>query len=190
MLNRDNYGTNKTFLKAIKSNNVHVFKQLLESTYCNLNTEFTESNSGTLLDICCELPDKHDFVVELLSAGVDVNYLNKARKAGIHYAAENGNENALRVLLECPQTNINILDGDKNSALYLATKAGHVECSRLLLESKYIEPNQVNSEGKNSTYIAATSEEKDDNLMRLFIKYVINMNIKIIKLHNTFFFCF
>lgn len=171
MPKRSYSGINEEFLTAIKSNNVHVLKNILKNTYFNLNTEFSQSNSGTLLDISCQLPDKHDFVVELLSAGVDVNYLNELRKAGIHYAAENGNENALRVLLECPQTDINILDGDNNSAVYLATKAGHVECSRLLLESKHIEPNQVNSEGKSPAYVASISERRDDDLMRLFIKY-------------------
>lgn len=171
MLKRSCCGINEEFLTALKSNNINVLKNLLEITNGNLNTELSYSNSGTLLDISCQLPNKHGFVMELLSAGIDVNYLDKVRKAGIHYAAENGNENALRVLLEYPKTDINILDGDKNSALHLAAKAGHVECVRLLLESENIEPNQVNSEGKNPAYIAAISKIKADDLMRLFIKY-------------------
>lgn len=170
MLTHSYSGPNEQFLIAIKSDNLFIFKQQLENAPYDLNNEFFKPNTGTLLDICCKLPNKHAFVEELLSAGVDVNYLNGAGKAGIHYAAENGSKDTLRVLIQYPLTDINILDTDKNSALYLATKNRHVECVQLLLESKKIEPNRVNAEGKNSAYIAATSEEKHDDLMRLFIK--------------------
>lgn len=169
-------GPNDQLLKAVQSNDLSLFKKLLElglnNSSIDLDYLFDEPYHGTILDICCISTGKSEFVKVLLSIGVDVNGISKNRKkAPIHLAAANGNKDVVRALLEHPQTDINLLDSDGNSALHLVAKAGYVECSELLLESKDIKANQLNRKGFTPAYLVATSKNKNDELMLAFIRY-------------------
>lgn len=157
---------------AIESNNLNLFTNVLRSLLTDLDCTSKKLFANTILDVCCKRIDNPNFVKELLSVGVDVNYLNKTEnKAPIHLAAMHGFKNILNVLLEVPQIDINILDNDGNSALHLATSAGKVECSKLLLQASNIIPNQLNRRGMTPAYLAATSDEKNDELILLFLRY-------------------
>lgn len=169
-------GPNDQLLKSVQSNDLSLFKKLLELGLENLSIDldylFDEPYHGTILDICCISTGKAEFVKVLLSIGVDVNSISKNRKkAPIHLSAANGCKDVLHALLEHPETDINLLDSDGNSALHLAAKAGYVECSELLLESKYIKANQLNRKGFTPAYLVATSKNKNDELMLAFIRY-------------------
>lgn len=172
-------GPNEELLRAVGSNNLALFKTILRSQPIDLNDVYTstEPYTGTIIDICCKLTDKSDFVRELLLFDVDVNHCGTNEgKAPIHFAAMNRCKDVLSVLLEEPKTDINILDGDGNSALHLATMAGSVECISLLLNSsKDIKPNQLNKQGETPAYIAAVSVCKNNRLIAEFIKYVENI---------------
>lgn len=169
---------NDQLLKAVQSNDLSLFKNLLElgleNSLVNFDHLFNEPYHGTIFDICCMSTGRSEFAKILLSFGiVDVNIINKNRKkAPIHLAAVNGCKDTLRVLLEHPQTNINLLDGDGNTALHLVAKAGNVECSELLLEANNINANQLNKKFVTPAYLAATAKKKNDNLMLAFIRYL------------------
>jgi len=170
-------GSNDQLLKAVQSNDLDLFKKLLEiglgNSSIDLDSIFDEPYHGTILDICCISTGRSEFVRILCSVGVDVNVVNKSRKkAPIHLAAANGSKDALEVLLEHPPININLLDSDGNSALHLAAKSGNVECSELLLNSNNIKANQLNRKGFTPAYLAATSKKKNDELMMAFIRQV------------------
>lgn len=169
-------GLNDQLLRAIQSNDLDLFKKLLEIGLSNSSLDldyiFDEPYHGTILDICCISAGKSEFVKELLSIGIEVNVINKNRKkAPIHLAAANGCKDALYALLENPSTDVNLLDSDGNSALHLAAKAGHVECSELLLNCKDIKANQLNRKGFTPAYLAATSKNSNEESMILFIRY-------------------
>lgn len=173
-------GTNNELLKAVDLDNLAVFKKMLRSHSIDLNYYYlsTKPYTGTIFDICCKHIDKSDFVRELLTTSVDVNYLTEnEKKALIHFAAMNGCKDTLNLLLEDPRTDINILDDDGNSALHLATIAESVECISLLLHSKDIKPNQLNRQGLTPAYIAATSNQKNNKIIAMFIRYGEKINI-------------
>lgn len=168
-------GPNDQLLKTVQSNDLSLFKKLLEIGLENLSLDldylFDEPYHGTIMDICCITAGKSLFAKVLLSAGVNVNIINKTRKkAPIHLASMNGCKDTLNVLLEHPSTDVNLLDGDGNSALHLAAKAGTVECTKLLLDSNNIKANQLNRKGFTPAYLAATSKKKCDELMLAFIR--------------------
>lgn len=178
-------GTSDQLLKAVQTNDLSLFKTLLdiglENSSIDLNTIFDEPYHGTILDICCVSAGKSEFVSVLLSIGVNVNVINKNRKkAPIHLAAANGCKDALRALLEHSPTDVNLLDSDGNSAIHLAAKAGQLECSKLLLDNKKVNPNLLNRKGFTPAYIAATSKNKNDELMLAFIRYGKQINPEII----------
>lgn len=168
-------GSNDQLLRAVQSNDLELFKKILEiglgNSSIDLDHIFDEPYHGTILDICCISVGRSEFAKILLSVGVDVNVINKNRKKGpIHLAAANGCKDALAVLLAHPPTNVNLLDSDGNSALHLAAKAGNVECSEMLLDSNDIKANQLNRKGFTPAYMATTSKIKSDELMMAFIR--------------------
>ncbi|VVC40501.1 Ion transport domain,Ankyrin repeat-containing domain,Ankyrin repeat [Cinara cedri] len=168
-------GPNDQLLKAIQSNDLSLFKKLLEIGLENLSLDldymFDEPYHGTIMDICCTSAGKSKFAQTLLSVGVNVNVINKNRKkAPIHLASMNGCRDTLAVLLSHSPTDVNLLDNDGNSALHLAAKSGSVECTKLLLDFKDTRANQLNRKGFTPAYLAATSKKKNDELMLAFIR--------------------
>lgn len=161
-------------LNTIEINNFDSFKKLLKEGLKKGTIDLKNINSYlcVILDRCCSIPGKLNFLTELLSVGVDVNYVNdKKNRAPVHLAAMNGCKDVLNALLKYPGVNINILDADGNSALHLAVITRNSECLQLLLESKDIQPNLINIEGMTAAYMAADSSEKNDELVRSFMRY-------------------
>lgn len=172
----DSIGPNEQLLKAVQSNDLGLFKKILEigleNSSVNLNHIFDEPYYGTIFDVCCSAAGRSEFAKVLISAGVNVNVINKSRKkAPIHNATTNGLKDTLLVLLEHPHTDINLQDSDGNTALHLAAKAGNVECTEMLLECKNIKANRLNRKGITPAYLAATSKNDNDELMLAFIRY-------------------
>lgn len=177
-------GPNDQLLNAVQSNDLSLFKKLLEIGLENgsvdLDYLFDEPYHGTILDICCISTGRSEFIKVLLSLGIDVNTVNKnKKKAPIHLATANRNKDALLVLLEHTPTDVNILDSDGNSALHLAVKAEDVKCLTILLESKGIKANQLNRKGFTPACMAANLKIKNDELMLIFIRYDKHLNILI-----------
>lgn len=168
-------GPSDQLIRAVQSNELCLFKKLLEIGLGNrsldLDRMFGEPYHGTIMDVCCMTAGKSEFAGALLSAGVNVNAVNKNRKkAPIHWAAVNGCADTLATLLAHPATDVNLLDGDGNSALHLAAKAGTVECTKLLLDANDIRANQLNRKGFTPAYLAATLKRPNDQLMVTFIR--------------------
>lgn len=169
-------GPNDHLLRAVQSNDLSLFKKLLEMGLENgsldLDYLFDDPYHGTILDICCISMGRSEFIKLLLSVGVNVNSVNKNRKkAPIHLAVTNKNIDGLIVLLEHTTIDVNLLDSDGNSALHLAAKIGDVKCIELLLQCNDIKANQLNRKGFTPAYLAANSKKKNDELMLAFIKY-------------------
>lgn len=171
----NDFGQTDQLIRAVQSNELCLFKKLLEIGLGNrsldLDRVFDEPYHGTLMDVCCMTAGKSGFAGALLSAGVNVNVVNKYRKkAPIHWATVNGCADTLATLLAHPPTDVNLLDGDGNSALHLAAKAGTVECTKLLLNANDVRANQLNRKGFTPAYLAATSKKQNDELMLTFIR--------------------
>lgn len=163
-------------LHAFELNYFDLFKKRLKEGLkkgtIDLKNENSKSYLNKILDVCCSVPDKLDFITQLLSVGVDVNYVNvKKNRTLIHLAAMNGCKGVLNALLEFSGIDINVLDADGNSALHLAVLTENLECSQLLLDSIDIQPNLINIEGMTPAYMAATSSKKNDKLVRSFMRY-------------------
>lgn len=165
-------------LDAVDKSDLESFKRILdaglENAQIDLKHIFNEPYLGTILDVCCMLPGKSEFVEKLLSAGVDVNLPNKFQnKNAIHMAAGRGHVDVLRALIDHPSTEVGILDGDKNSALYHAIQNGHVACFELLFKCEAIDPNRLNRRGTNAVFAAATlaGTKQNDELMLAFIRH-------------------
>lgn len=169
-------GPNKELLEAVESKNLGLFKTILKNASVDLSYEYTKPYPGTILDICCVLPYKHLFIRELLSAGVNVNYLNKSQnKAPIHLAAMNRCKYAFyRLLLYQPKTDVNLPDGDGNTVLHILAMAGDMDCSEFLLRyrSEDIKPNRLNKKGLTPAYIVATLQKNNEKLMILYLRCV------------------
>lgn len=184
MSNTGSVGPNKELLKAVELNNIKLFKIILDNSFVDLNYVYSKPYSGTILEICCILPQKHEFIEKLLSSGVDVNHLNEIHNnAPIHLAATSQSKKAFSLLINHPQTDINLPDGDGNTALHILSMADEMDHSQkeyrlmLLLESENINPNQLNKRGMSPAYIVAISSVKDDSLMSYYLRRVHKIRI-------------
>lgn len=179
MSNVGSEGPNNELLKAVESNSLKLFKIILENTLVDLNYVYTKPYPGTILEICCILPQKHEFIEYLLSLGVDVNRINQIHNnAPIHLAATSQSKKAFSLLINHPETDINLPNDGGNTALHILSMAGEIDQLQkeyrlmFLLESKNINPNQLNKKGLSPAYIVATSSVKNDRLMSYFLRFV------------------
>ncbi|KAK0077002.1 hypothetical protein PV325_004566 [Microctonus aethiopoides] len=107
----------------------------------------------TLLDIACS-DGLDEFVKLLLQFKADPNKLNIAHNRGpIHFAAESGHVNVLRVLLKEPRINPN-LEAGRETALHFAVRRNDTECVKILLDHN-ANPNIPNVKGATPIHVAA-----------------------------------
>lgn len=163
-------------MDAVQANDLDTFTRILDTglqnSSINLQHIFKNPHFSPILDVCCLIPGKSEFVKKLLSVDVDVNILNVwHEKYPIHLAAMEGNTDVLQALIEHPSTDVGILDGDNNSALYHAIKNEHVECFKLLIECEDIDPNRINKREVNAVHMAAELSTKNDEVMLAIIRY-------------------
>ena len=72
---------------------------------------------------------------QLLLHGADVNACTRGGSTALCRAAQGGNAEVLKVLLDHPNVEINKQRGAGRTALFLAVENGHQECVRLLLDN-------------------------------------------------------
>lgn len=73
----------------------------------------------------------------LLSKQVDTNTLDSAGFSPLHIAADTGNINIIKMLLEVENINVDLLTVDRgNTALHYAAEGGHTNVIKLLLNKK------------------------------------------------------
>jgi ankyrin repeat protein len=77
-------------------------------------------------------------IVKLLTnSGADLEHKNEDGQRAIHIAAENGNVDILKALLEAkPRADIAAKDKDEQQAIHIAAKNGNVDVLKALLEAK------------------------------------------------------
>lgn len=101
-----------------------------------------------------------DFVTFLLEVGANPNLINTERnRAPIHFAAEEGHNEALEALLKDRRVNLNLEAGGL-TALHYAVKANCGICARLLLEAG-ASPNIPNNKGITALHMAAEKNSRD-----------------------------
>ncbi len=119
--------------------------------------------------------DKPETLRLLIIAGVDVNTTNTTGKTPLFLAADEGNIDCVKLLLEAEGININQADKDNETPLYRAAKNGHTECVRLLLAAKGINVNQANEDNETPLYCAA-NEGHTECVRLLLAAEGINVN--------------
>uniref|UniRef100_A0A3Q0SID9 Ankyrin repeat domain 28 n=1 Tax=Amphilophus citrinellus TaxID=61819 RepID=A0A3Q0SID9_AMPCI len=80
----------------------------------------------------------------LLSHNAQVNSVDAAGKTPLMMAAENGQTNAVEVLVSSAKADLTLQDAAKNTALHLACSKGH-ETSALLILEKITDRNLINA---------------------------------------------
>uniref|UniRef100_A0A671LEK8 Serine/threonine-protein phosphatase 6 regulatory ankyrin repeat subunit A-like n=1 Tax=Sinocyclocheilus anshuiensis TaxID=1608454 RepID=A0A671LEK8_9TELE len=80
----------------------------------------------------------------LLSHNAQVNCVDAGGKTPLMMAAENGQTNAVEVLVSSAKADLTLQDANKNTALHLACSKGH-ETSALLILEKITDRNLINS---------------------------------------------
>ncbi|KAK0159862.1 hypothetical protein PV327_010928 [Microctonus hyperodae] len=107
----------------------------------------------TLLDIACT-DGLDEFVNLLLRFKADPNKLNIVHNRGpVHFAAESGHANVLRVLLKQSGINPN-LEAGRETALHFAVRRNDIECVKVLLDHN-ANPNIPNAKGATPLHVAA-----------------------------------
>ncbi|CAH0686051.1 unnamed protein product [Spodoptera exigua] len=110
---------------ALLANDFATFKKLVSYGTVDLEHVYQYPDYKTCLEIAVSEPNKQDFVKLLLQHEVEVNKVNETHAmAPIHFAVENGNIEALRLLLEDDRIDVNI-KSKGNTALLMAIK--HIE---------------------------------------------------------------
>ncbi|XP_013175336.1 PREDICTED: transient receptor potential cation channel protein painless [Papilio xuthus] len=108
--------------KALRNNEYATFKKLVSYGAVDLEYTYPYPDYKTCLELAVSEPDRQEFIKLLLQHEVQVNKVNdKDGKAPIHLAVENGNLDALSILLEDDRIDVNI-KCKGNTALLMAVK--------------------------------------------------------------------
>ncbi|XP_058826700.1 acyl-CoA-binding domain-containing protein 6-like [Topomyia yanbarensis] len=107
------------------------------STHANRDEEDDLSGDKSIVDFI-----KEGNLAEVQSAlqsvdediGSIINALDEEGLGPIHWAADRGNIDILRLLLQVPRTNVDFRDSGGQTALHFAASCGNRECVQLLLE--------------------------------------------------------
>lgn len=97
----------------------------------------------------------------LLSKQVDVNTLDSAGVSPLHIAADTGNINIVKMLLEVENVNVNLLTMDRrNTALHYAAEGGHINVIKLLLIKK-ADVTIRNKKGQTPLHLGTRSQSPE-----------------------------
>lgn len=95
------------------------------------------------------------FQERLKSTKTDINSLDEEGLGYIHWAADCGSLQSLKLLIE-EGADVNLKDSDGQTALHYASSCGHVECLQLLLENG-CRCDAVDNDGIDAISVAADS---------------------------------
>ncbi|XP_014209279.1 transient receptor potential cation channel protein painless isoform X2 [Copidosoma floridanum] len=138
-----------------------------EPAWVNLNYQIPYPTSMSFLDVASS-NNLANFVEFLLDLGADPNLVNGDQKrAPLHFAAEQGCEEALVCLLRMPCINPN-LEVAGLTALHFAVKGDHRECARYLLNAS-ASPNLPNNQGVTALHLAADKGTRE--MVELIVKH-------------------
>lgn len=120
---------------------------------CPELTSSTETASNSWVSVSTLKPDHDDILeedktifdhvqeqnfekfIQALENCPDVNELDDNGLSLIHWAADRGQDEMLRLLLKRPEVNVNVLDEDGQTPLHYAAFCGHQKCAQVLLDA-------------------------------------------------------
>ena len=120
--------------------------------------------TALLLAIWC---DNTEIAQKLLSVrGIDINHrphvIYGNSLTALDFAASNGNETIVRMLLEIPHINLGSVSHFGNTALHYAARKGNIVIVNMLLERFNLQQINVNTtDGKSAADIARTAGHND-----------------------------
>ncbi|XP_014229656.1 ankyrin-1-like [Trichogramma pretiosum] len=183
------YQDRKTILEnSVMRNHPEIFKRILEVPY----PSSTRSDNVSLLLLVVRYR-RSIMLKSLLECGFDASVIDDDRKTALHYAAYEGNEKMIEVLIKC--CNPNLLDIDGNAPLHLAVDQGHIGVIEALLKNG-VDPDVLDGNGrtclhticenglyyKSNRLITWNSRPSIGRsvmkLIHLFVKYNCNVNVK------------
>ncbi|KAJ1713207.1 hypothetical protein NYO67_4605 [Aspergillus flavus] len=111
----------------------------------------------------------------LLDYGWDVNEMDGERLTPLHFAAENGQDEVVQVLLDSRQLDVNARDECGSTALHYAARDGHLDIVHRLLGMADID---INSEDRNgcTPLWCATRNDQHGVAWRLLAEKNVNVN--------------
>lgn len=107
---------------ALRTNDFNSFKKLLNNETVDNEYVYQYPDYKTCLEFAVSEPNRQEFIKLLLQNQVEVNKINETHSAApIHFAVQNGNIDALKLLLDDDRIDINI-KSKGNTALLMAIK--------------------------------------------------------------------
>ena len=95
----------------------------------------------------------------LLDAGANPNIPTDDQKTALSWAAAEGSEESIELLLKQPEIQLDVPDKSSQTPLLLAADAGHTKCVRLLLD-KGANVKHTDNEGRTALSLAAKKGHK------------------------------
>ena len=139
---------------------------LVPANYVGDNTGKNKVKSGFLKSRLAQIENPlHEaskrgnvpFLKELLSAGVSVHSLDRAKNTPLHWAARAGHPEAITLLLP-HKPNLNAQNKLGDSPLHCAAWSGNPKCVELLLNAKGVDVTLRNADGALPVDIAKNDE--------------------------------
>lgn len=106
-------------------------------------------------------------IVESLLETIDPNIMDSKDRTALFYAADNGREEVVKVLLFTEDIDPNLEDRWGNTPLYQASLKGHYGVVEFLLSTDSVDPNEENIDGETPLCVAA--EEGHDDVVELLL---------------------
>ncbi|HYC43593.1 MAG TPA: ankyrin repeat domain-containing protein [Noviherbaspirillum sp.] len=138
---------------ALREDSMDVFRLLLNAP--DIDLEAKSGNGDTALMIACFKGNKAA-VEALLEKGAEVN---KAGWTPLHYAAANGHDDIIRLLLD-KSAYIDAESPNKTTPMMMAARGGHIYTVKLLLDEG-ADATLKNDLGMSAIDFAAKYEHKD-----------------------------
>ncbi|MBX3708541.1 MAG: ankyrin repeat domain-containing protein [Gammaproteobacteria bacterium] len=115
-------------------------------------------------------------VNKLLKCNIDVNIGDNGRTA-LLIAAENGQLEVIKALLEDEHINVNLTTNENKTPLYIAAEFGHLDVIRMLLADKRVNVNEVATEDNQTALFIAAQEGHHEVVKALLEDERIHVNI-------------
>ncbi|XP_065650594.1 uncharacterized protein LOC101237623 isoform X2 [Hydra vulgaris] len=144
---------------ASEFGHLHCVKLLISTSPGDVNS--TDACGMTPLHLAV-LNDRRDVIRLLIVSGANVYLRDNLDWSSLDYAAQNGKEKCLYILLNglLKKDYVNASDKNRYTPLHHAATEGHVECINLLLEHGANVQLQTN-ENKNCLYLAVENLQKE-----------------------------